>query len=187
MTTSMLDRFPRLTTLLLASIVLFGVLPMHVLAQAASSLDPAKIEAIRQNCTTSQIVLQALQKRDGVARINRGRDYDQLTQQIGALRSRFNYNKVSVPELDQAESNLLAAIDRFRTAYNRYYDDVANAISVDCRAKPADFYQSVVNARTDRADVGAEAGAIDQLMSTYRDALVRYQTQLGSPNGGTGQ
>lgn len=147
----------------------------------AEDLSADKKSIIEQNCTSSQFILDQLRKRDAVARINRGRLYDQLAHQISALNSRFANNKISTPDLAPPTSDLQSGIDRFRAAYDHYYDDVINAINVDCKSKPVDFYQFVINARADRVNIATEISKIDEQLTKYRDALVHYQTsQLSS-------
>jgi hypothetical protein len=165
---------------LAAAYVLLVVLliPGVAMADVVTDLTPDKQNTIRQSCSTSQIILQQLQKRDAVLRINRGRAYDQLYRQISALNSRFSTNRAIVPELVSLADDMQSNLDRFRTDYDRYYDDLTNAIKSDCKSKPVDFYQLIVKARGDRTTVAADIGLIDELVSKYRLSLVHYQSAL---------
>lgn len=148
------------------------------LADTQMDLTPDKQNTIRQNCTSAQITLQLLQKRDAVSRINRGRSYDQLFRQISALNSRLFTNKVSVPDLVSLTDDMQTNLDHFRMDYDHYYDDLSGAIKSDCKTKPTDFYQQIVKAKGDRATVAADIVLIDELLGKYRTALVHYQPTL---------
>lgn len=151
------------------------LLPSTVLAE---DITAEKQSLIRQNCSASQFVLDQLQKRDAVSRINRGRSYDQLTKQIAALNNRFAVNKVSVPDIAQVSGDIQASIERFRADYDHYYDEISNALKLDCKTQPVDFYQLIQHARDDRTSIGNEVVKIDELLGKYRAALLHYQESL---------
>jgi hypothetical protein len=153
-------------------VAVFGVSAM---ALAEIDIPQAKLDIIQQRCTNSQFILQQVEKREAVSRINRGRAYDQMMRQISAINSRFAYNKISAPELIQLTAQLQTAVDKFRTDYDHYDSDLTNAMRLDCKAKPADYYSVIVQARTDRSAVGDQVDATNDLMRQYREALVKYK------------
>lgn len=162
--------------LLLFSAALLGS-PALALAQSVA-LNQEQLNALAANCTAIQVTLSHVEKNDAVARINRGRDYDQMMTQINAFISRLNYNKSNQPQLKQIADELQAAINQFRTDYVIYDSQLSNAMGINCKSKPQDFYNTIVLARNGRATLSEEVTAIADLMSKYRDALVQYQTTL---------
>lgn len=140
-----------------------------VLAQTDLSND--MLNAIRSRCSSSQFAVRQIEKRDAVSRINRGRDYDQTLRQVSAMNSRFAYNKVNAPDLIQITTDLQQAVDAFRSNYDRYDTDLTNALQINCKDKPADYYNMIEKARSDRAAVGDQVNHIVDLMKQYRDAL----------------
>lgn len=153
-------------------------LPGAVMAETTAEITADKLDIIQQNCAISQTILQQLVKSDAVTRINRGRSYDQLLHQISALNSRFSTNKVQVPNLTDRTSDIQNGINSFRSNYDKYSDDISSAVKVDCKNKPADFYQLVQKARGDRAAIGSDIDYINQQLDKYRMALVNYQADL---------
>lgn len=167
----------------LTSIGFAAVFMMVFAVTAATSaqsmgLSDDMLTIIRTRCSNSQFALQQIEKRDAVSRINRGRAYDQMLRQTSALNSRFAYNKISSPDLLQITTDLQVAVDAFRANYDRYDSDITDALKVNCKEKPAEYYDIIVRARNDRNAVGEQADKIAQLMTNYRDALLRYKEAL---------
>lgn len=159
------------------SVVVFGIsLAAH--AQSDEDLTSDKLDLIKSRCSNSQVALQQIEKRDAVSRINRGRAYDQMLRQVSAFNSRFAYNKVSSPDLIQITSDLQGAVDTFRASYDKYDTDVSDAMKINCKQKPADYYSMILKARDDRSAVGEEVGKIVDLMTQYRAAIVSYQDKV---------
>ncbi len=152
---------------------LFGA--SAVFAQTGADISPEKLSVIVQHCSSSQFALQQIEKRDAVSRINRGRDYDQMLRQVSAMNSRFAYNKISAPDMLQITSDMQSHIDKFRANYDKYDTDLTNAAAIDCKSKPADYYDVVTHARDDRNAVGDEVQTINDLTNQYRSALVKYK------------
>lgn len=172
----------------LALVTFAGILCVPLTAAAESmALPQAQVDVIRQNCTTAQQTLTELEKRDAVARINRGRAYDMMVQQISAFNSRLAYNKVSLPQMVQLASDLQSHIDHFRNLYTAYDSLLTSAIKMNCKDKPNDFYASVVQARDQRAAVGEEVAQLEHLSAQYRTEIVNYQNTLPVSTGGAAQ
>ena len=172
----------------LALVTFVGILGVPLMAAAESMMLPqAQIDVIRQNCTTAQQTLSQLEKRDAVARINRGRAYDVMVQQVSAFNSRLAYNKVSLPQMVQLTNDLQSHIDHFRNEYTAYDNTLTSAIRINCKDKPSDFYTFVTQARDQRAAVGEEVTQLERLSAQYRTELVNYQNTLPAVTGGASQ
>jgi len=171
----MITRFKtRVTTgLLAACVAVFGSATV-VIAQSSSDVSADLIETIRARCSNSQFALQQIEKRDAVSRINRGRSYDQMLRQVSAFNSRFTYNKINEPKLVEITSSLQKGVDEFRASYDHYDTDISDALKVNCRDKPAEYYAVIVRAREDRNTVGQQVQKIEQLMQDYRAAVAAY-------------
>jgi len=167
-----------LRLLLGLTVMCLAVFGINAVALAENDIPQDKLNIIQQRCTNSQFILQQIEKRDAVSRINRGRAYDQMLRQISALNSRFAYNKISSPDLIQLTAQLQAAVDKFRANYDRYDSDLTDAMRIDCKAKPADYYNIINQARSDRTSVGDEVKAVGGLMTEYREAVVKYKDTL---------
>jgi hypothetical protein len=143
--------------------------------RAQTDLGEDMLDTIRARCSNSQFALQQIEKRDAVSRINRGRAYDQALRQVSALNSRFAYNKVNAPDLIDLTTQIQSAVDTFRANYNRYDTDISDALKVDCKQEPADYYAVIVKAREDRNTVGDQVTTIVNLMDQYGDAVIKYR------------
>ncbi len=155
-----------------AFIVAFG---SGAVVRAETDVSSDMLDMIRSRCSNSQFALQEIQKRDAVSRINRGRDYDQMLRQISAFNSRFTYNKINTPDLIDLTTQLQGAVDTFRSNYDHYDTDLSDALRVDCKQKPADYYAVIVKARDDRNAVGDQVTKIVDLMNQYRGAIAKYR------------
>lgn len=166
--------------MLVALVVVFAAsLGVAALAKAQpDALSQEKLSTIRNRCSNSQFALQQIEKRDAVSRINRGRAYDQLLRQISAFNSRFAYNKISSPDLIQTTSQLQDTVNAFRTHYDRYDTDVTDALKINCKDKPAEYYNAIIRAREDRNAVDEQVAKINDLISQYRQAIIAYKDRV---------
>lgn len=175
----MIRRFAKNGIVILASLFVVSLSASAVVsAQSDSDMTNEKLDLIKTRCSSSQFALQQIEKRDAVSRINRGRAYDQMLRQVSSFNSRFTYNKISAPDLVQLTSDLQTAVDTFRANYDKYDTDVSDALKIDCKQKPADYYNMILKARDDRAAIGDEVNRIVDLMVQYRTAIVTYQDKV---------
>ena len=174
----MIDQTLRRITLGFVAVFMLVFSAAGVVVAQSESLSNEMLDTIRARCSSSQFALQQIEKRDAVSRINRGRAYDQMLRQLSAFNSRFAYNKISSPDLIQYTTELQDAIDAFRTSYDRYDTDITNALKVNCKEKPSEYYAVILKAREDRNTVGAQVSKIEELTAKYREAIVKYDEGL---------
>jgi hypothetical protein len=147
-------------------------------AQAADILDPGRLAIIQQQCTVLQTALDQLQRRDLVARTNRGREYESIITQLTAFSQRLRNNNKPSADLDKILNDFKTTVDNFRSGYIQY-DNSMNALSeVDCRNHPADFAVDLQQTSILRQQVGAEVVRGEQHLASYRQAIVDLQAQL---------
>jgi hypothetical protein len=156
----------------IAAVAALGM--VRVVTAQSSDITQEKLDTIQQRCSSSQLAVQQIEKLGAVSRINRGRAYDQMLRQVSAFNSRLAYNNVSSPELIDLTGQLQTAVNKFRDAFNQYDTDLSDSLKVNCKDKPADYYNMIVRAREDRSVVGEQVKAIVGLTSQYREALVKY-------------
>ncbi len=155
--------------------IFVAALGSGAVVSAQSDLNADMLDTIRSRCSNSQFALQQIEKRDAVSRINRGRAYDQMLRQVSALNSRFAYNKVNSSDLIDLTTQLQSAVDGFRASYDRYDTDISDAMKIDCKVKPADYYAVIIKARDDRNIVGDQVNKIVDLLNQYRSAITKYR------------
>lgn len=149
-------------------------------ARAAEVLDPARLSLIKEHCTVLQTSLDQVQRRDLVARTNRGREYESIIAQLTALNQRLRNNDQPNKTLDDTLNNFKTMVDAFRENYVEY-DNSMNALrQIDCRNHANDFALSLQRTAILRQQVGAEVTKGDTYLGVYRQAVVELQKSLTS-------
>lgn len=159
-----------------ATFVLIAI-AMPVLAQA-QPLTPEQNSNVQAGCHASQNSLRTLQRRDTVLRINRGRLYDLTLRQTGAFVARLDVHKIDAPAIKAADAEMRAEFLRFKENYDKYADNLEQAIAIDCQQKPQEFYDLVAKAVDDRKAVARDVTAIKEQMSTYTNGLRELREKL---------
>ncbi|HEV7929056.1 MAG TPA: hypothetical protein VGP12_02870 [Nitrosospira sp.] len=152
-------------------------------AYAQNVLDAERVSAIGQHCTLIQTTLDQLQRRDLVARTNRGRSYEAQLKQIDALAKRFKANNLSTQTMDAPAVAFRSSVDSFRTAYVAYDDRMTTLRQIDCRTKPEDFATALEELRVMRQEVGAEVTKGDEALAQYRQAIVDLRPTVPEAKG----
>ncbi|HSX27914.1 MAG TPA: hypothetical protein VLF60_00510 [Candidatus Saccharimonadales bacterium] len=160
--------------------LLVALIPaLQVAAQPSpSELSSDQLNQIKQGCRQVQVSLRSLQKRDTVLRINRGRLYDMTLRQTGAFVSRLDANKVEDPTIKQLDSNIRAEYQHFIADYDHYGDSLNTTVTIDCEAKPQEFYAALVQAADQRKTVGKDVSTIKQEIEQYITELGKLRDQL---------
>jgi hypothetical protein len=171
--------------IVLALAVVVGA-PLVVYADPDASAQ--RLSAIQQRCTVLQTILNQLQRRDLVARTNRGREYEDMNRQIDAFSQRLRHNNISDASLTVSVTNFRTYVNTFREAYARYDDSMSNLLRSDCNGHTADFSDALAVSRVLRAAVGVQVTNVENALLAYRQAVVALQTQVPAPlNGGSSQ
>jgi hypothetical protein len=160
---------------IMAIISLLIIASSVAVPRALAAPDDATIAA---NCQQAQSTLRQIQKTDAVARINRGRAYsDILNDLLFTMNARLANNRLPTPHLSEITSEFQARLTNFRGNYDHYDDSLNAASGHNCVDNPAEFYEKLEKARTDRATVASDIERLDQLT---RD----YQTELANVTAG---
>lgn len=146
-----------------------------------AATDDARLKSITQGCAELLTSLEQLQRRDLVARTNRGRAYEAQITQMNAFAQRLRNNNISSQPLDGPTNDFKNAVDTFRTAYVQYDDRMTTLLQIDCRAKPDEFVTALDQVRNLRDNVGAQVSRGETSLTTYRQAIVDLQTTLPQP------
>ena len=169
----------------LALAVVVGV---PFVAHADPDANAQRLSAIQQRCTVLQTTLNQLQRRDLVARTNRGREYEDMNRQIDAFSQRLRHNNISDSSLNASITNFHTYVNAFREAYARYDDSMTNLLRSDCNGHTADFSDALAVSRVLRAAVGVQVTNAENALLAYRQAVVALQAQVPAPlNGGGSQ
>ena len=162
--------------LLLMIACVFGLAP--VVSAAPQVLTDDQIEQIRRNCQASQGYLQQIQRNDAAARINRGRAYESISKLVANFNSRVALNKVNGSTLVTVSSDLGKRISTFQADYLLYEDALSSALDIKCREQPVTFYDTLTNAREQRARLAKDIADINALLDSYQTGLVDLRASL---------
>jgi hypothetical protein len=160
---------------------LTATLATPLATHAQNLLSASRLSAIQQRCTVLQTSLDQLQRRDLVARTNRGREYENVNRQAEALIQRLHNNNLTSSTLDTPLADFKTTIANFRDAYVRYDDSMTALRQIDCSRHPSDFAQSLEQARVLRAAVGVEVTKGEKSLGQFRAALVALKATLPKP------
>jgi len=140
---------------------------------------------VRANCQALQSSLDSLQRHDVVARINRGRAYQDILDQMQALNTRLRNNSIDAAAFDAQSTRLSSRVDDFRTTYTRYDDLMTGLRQINCNDKPDDFVAMLAQVRTARVEVGGTVTIIEGALADYRQLVTSLQ--LAQPKTGGAQ
>lgn len=169
--------------LFVGAILALALMPTG-LVYAENILDANRLSMISQRCTVIQTIIDQLQRRDLVARTNRGRSYEAQVKQIDAFLQRMHTNNLSTETLDGSTASFKASVDEFRNAYVQYDDRITALRQIDCRTKPADFATTLEQVRVLRQEVGAAVTKGDNDLAVFRQAVEALQPTLPDARGG---
>jgi hypothetical protein len=132
-----------------------------------------QLEIIKTNCLTAQSDIQRISRNDVTARVNRGRDYDQVLKLFYAMNTRVAVNNKTVPKLAEITKSFEDALNDFRLKYNDYNDTVKATLGFGegCVDRPGDFYSSLDKARGQRQSIYELTRHLDQLLGDYTAAV----------------
>jgi hypothetical protein len=159
--------------ILLAIPLVFLPAPAH-----ADTLNQARLDAIRQRCAVIQTTLDQLQRRDLVARTNRGRAYEAQIKQIDSLATRLRNNDIAAPMLEQPTARLKVVVESFRVAYVAYDDRMTDLRETDCRNQSQVFALKLEELKVMRQVVGVEVTKGEEALAQYRLGLLQLRESL---------
>jgi len=163
-------------TVFLASIMAIGVWVMKAHA-AAATLEQQ--QAIVARCDQLKVQLANVQKNETATRVNRGRVYDlEVIPYITAFNSRIAASKVDAPELISVAAQIQSSVTSYANQFTTYSDDLTTAQRIDCKVKPAEFYDWVDKARADRATLAGQVTRTDQLIASYTNELQKLEQRF---------
>lgn len=158
--------------LYVAAVVLLTAPAVTVQAQTAQEI------AVQNQCATLKTALDQQRRRDLVARINRGRAYQNLSDMMQALTNRARISQMNAQPFEQQLETLNASIETFRSSYTSYDDALAALLRIDCQNQPAQFLTQLIKTRQLRLAVGEQVATIEGALGRYRQIITNLQVEL---------
>lgn len=151
--------------------VLFDLTAQTAHAQS-SSLTADQIEHIRSNCTSIKSTLNQLHASDALLRVNRGQVYESMASKLmDPFNSRLSNNRLDAKATSAVTDSYRSALDSFRNDYKAYEEKLSSAIRVDCINEPESFYNTIEQARVNRAKVHDDVLKLHRYIDDYRSAV----------------
>lgn len=154
--------------IVIVAVLVLAVLASPLVRAEGQSLDAAALDAIRTSCVNTQVNLQRLQQSDKPTRINRGYLYDTLLKLMANFNSRVAQNKIDSPELLSITSEYERQLKSFTATYTKYDESLSALTSMDCRANPERFSDTLATAQQLRSSLAQTVDALDTLLDRYQ-------------------
>lgn len=155
-----------LTMTLLCSVGLLMIAqPVH----AARVLTDDEIQQIRDTCRGSQVVLRELANTDALLRVNLGQRYENIASDFMVpLNNRLASNQIDASALTYITTDYNAVLRDYKSQYFAYYNTLESTITMDCQAKPVEFYSHIETLRADRDALGEQIMTINTQAYDYQ-------------------
>lgn len=154
-----------------------GFLPTLVFAEPNNqSYTQQQVELIRSRCPSIKNTLHQLHASDALLRVNRGRVYEStLTRLMDRLNSRLDSNNFGNVNLVSTAGLYKRSLDRFRSNYKAYEEQLSVTLDIDCAKQPELFYQSVMSAREKRKTVHGDVLALNLYIDKYKQDVLQFE------------
>lgn len=151
-----------------------------VSAQSTDSLTEERVERVRVNCTSIKSAANQLHASDGLLRVNRGQMYVSMASSLmDKFNDRLGSNNLDNKAMTTVTSNYRSAFTTFYNDYIKYEQKLSEALRIDCNTKPAEFFNTLQDARKLRATVHEDVKKLHQHIDDYRSSvngfLINYE------------
>lgn len=155
-----------------AAVTVLFVLSAQTANAQSTSLTAEQIEHIRSNCTTIKSTLNQLHASDALLRVNRGQVYESMASKLmDPFNSRLGNNRLDARATSAVTESYRSALDTFRKNYKEYEEKLASAIRINCANEPELFYNTIEQARVNRAKVHDDVTKLHRYIDDYRSAV----------------
>lgn len=157
---------------LITSSLLVLIASPFVSAEEASpsiNLTPDELTTISTNCVSTQTTLTRIFSNDVLSRVHLGGEFETISSKYMApMNSRIALNKLDGVTLTKTTVDFNDKLRQFRERYQTYKETMSHVTQMNCASNPADFFDAVEKARTDRAAVHDSVVSLESLAKQYR-------------------
>ncbi len=183
---SMSGKSLRKKSILLVSVLVFGLLTSYFPSTSVSAMSDEKSGAISQHCGTIKQALKSLQKTDARSRSYLGTVYETIiSKYITPFNTRLINNGQPNVSLTDLHSTILDVRKQFVSDYTSYSQTFETLLSVNCQEDPEGFYWYLGETRKKRAEVSSDTTNMRNLLSEYLTVVRRLKsnTMDGTSDG----
>lgn len=143
-----------------------------------SMLPAAANAAIADKCSLSQSAIADVKTKDIKAAAIRFDAYNGLAKQLSYLVDNLSSQGVDASSLLDAQNKFVGAINQYLVDASDYRTAIDDAVTVDCKADPAGFKASLLDARSLRSKLASDVAAVKSSSNIVRSALSKERQIL---------
>lgn len=160
----------------LAAVGMFVVAAVPAFAQDEEPITQEKIARIRDHCVENQASLNRLHQTDAFLRTDLGDLYRTISNKLMVpFNQRLVANRLDGGELITVAAEFEAEYDRFYAAYIAYDNAMSELLAIDCAKQPVTFYNALLEARAERADLSEHNKKLKGLIARYGEEFTRFK------------
>lgn len=151
------------------SLVLLGMVTFSLQVFGAPVGQEQAYYNIINNCGSIKTRLSRIQINDSFTRVGYGQMYESVIKNVFTpANTRLVANRYDASELVRLTTDFNTNLQQFRSQYQAYKVSMDETIAIDCRNKPAEFYQKLVRARALRTNLQLKIEQLNQQMDDYQ-------------------
>ena len=163
---------------IIASAVMATLVSPFAHADTATDLTQTQRELIKANCISVKTTLSRIHANDALSCVHLGQEYETLSTKLMApMNSRVALNKLNGVELAKTTVEFNESVDEFRDAYKVYEQTLSRALQIKCAEEPQQFYDAIVAAQLQRAEVRTHVESLAQLVTQYKQQVGKLRAQ----------
>lgn len=136
------------------------------------------IGLVKVRCEAVKQLVDEQRRSDLVARINKGRAYQEIIDQQNAFSIRLRNNRLTSDAFDRQLAVVQAGVNNFRNAYNTYDDSVVALLDIDCKTEPQEFVDQLAKVKVQRNSIGVEVAKVGTELARYRQEVVEFKQEI---------
>ena len=155
-------------TLIFYCSILLMFCQVMMITPGAVAISKVQEDAISKNCESIKESLKNVQRSDSKTRVYLGSYYETiLTKYITPLNVRLVENNLSNAELVENQNDFATAKTTFANDFTKYQQLLEELIAVDCKNRPAEFYEKLDVVRQRRKTMEQDVLELRSLISKH--------------------
>lgn len=137
------------------------------------------VDRLQAQCDTIQTTLRRLHTNDSLLRVNIGQMYNSISVRLMArLNSRLALNRIDSTRFVEISGRFDQERSTFSDSYSQYETSLSALIKIDCKARPTEFYASLLTARDARLRLSTSVQALNDSVREYQVAVEDLRQDL---------
>lgn len=151
---------------------------LSLLSTPAMALTTNQRESIAANCSGIKAIISQVRRADTVARIKRGRSYEQTSRLLDSMNAHLGYNGISQPLLTDMTSEFKQAFSAYQGAFREYERVMEEAEKTNCMSETDTFYARLLQGRAHRRNMASAVTKAESALKIYREGIDDLRKRL---------